>query len=140
MNEEVKAERVMLGLVGLSDPKGIGRVGDAEVCVFLYTAGLAHPLDHYQGEVYIYLTAKLMKKRGNMELPDFMAEKLKKGLSQDEDRELNGLRSMIYKRRGGEIDHPVLNAMRTLKKDVEKDTRKLARMEETGQKTLEVFR
>lgn len=136
--EEVKSERVVYGLASIMRSDG-EKVGDAEVCVYLYTAGWRQPLDHYQTEVYIYLTAKLMDKRGNKELPDFMGEKLKKGLSQDEDRELNSLRSMIYRKRGGEINHPLLNAMRGLKKEVEKDTRKLAEMEEVGQKRLEVF-
>ncbi len=94
--EEVKAERFFLGLGSLiSDCE---KVGDAEACVYLYTASLRQPLDHYQAEVYIYLTAKL-----------------------------------------GEINHPLLNAMRGLKKEIDKDARKFAEMEEVGQQRLEVF-
>lgn len=73
-----------------------------------------------------------MKKR-HKEIPDFMKEALEKGLTDYEKRELESLRSMIYDKRGGEIEHPVLNMLRGMKKTVEKETK---RLKETGQAKL----
>jgi len=115
--DEVRAERLTLGLGGLISPD-CEKVGDAEVCVYLYTASLTVGLPHEDAEIYIYLTAKLMKRRGQ-ELPDFMAEKLERGFA-DESRELEHLRNEIYSKRGGDISHPLLDAMRSLKKEIMK--------------------
>ena len=115
--EEVKAERLILGVAGLMKPDPIEKVGDAEVCVYIYTLGLTQPLDHNLSEIYIYVTAKLMKRRG-MELQDFMKEKLERGLTIDEERELKELKYRLYKRRGGEIKHPLIDAMKELKQDI----------------------
>ena len=126
---EVKAERLIYGLVGLINPDA-PRVGDAELCVYLYTASLRAPMYDEHNQIYIYLVAKLMRKQGK-ELQDFMQEKLDRGLSLDEERELKALKDMIYSRRGGDINHPVLNFMREWKKEIDEKKR-------TGQRTLDV--
>jgi len=116
--DEVRAERLTLGLGDLISPD-CEKVGDAEVCVYLYTASLTAPMSSEDMGIYFYLTAKLMKRVGQ-ELPDFLAEKLERGLSADESRELEHLRNDIYSKRGGDISHPILDAMRSLKKEVSK--------------------
>lgn len=130
--DEVRIERLIHGMGSMINPD-IPRVGDAEVCVYLLTASQRAPMYPDQNEVYFYLTAVLMKKKG-MELPDFLEEKLKNGLRPDEERELERLRSMIYDHRGGEINHPMLNIMRSLKKDIDKQQEKI---DKTDQKTIE---
>ena len=114
--DEVKAERMVLGLASIV--KLITKVGDAEVLVFLMTSSLRAPLNHNYAEIYIYLTSKVMRKRG-VELEDFMEEKLEQGLTPDQERELKKLRDMIYDKRGGEISHPILNIMRNFGKEVD---------------------
>ena len=125
--DEVKAERLIYGLVGLINPDA-PKVGDAELCVFLYTTSLRTPMYDEHNQIFIYLVAKLMKKQGK-ELQDFMQEKLFRGLSLDEERELRELKDMIYSRRGGDINHPLLNFMREWKKEIDEKER-------TGQRTL----
>lgn len=116
--EEIKAERLIYGLAGIANPDA-PKVGDAEIAAYLMTASMRAPMPSEYVEVYVYLTARLMKKQGK-ELPDFMAEKLEKGLSQYEEHNLNDLKSDIYRKRGGEIDTPLLNVMRTFKNEIER--------------------
>lgn len=116
--DEIRTERMVLGLAGITNPD-IQKVGNAEVVAYLYTAGLAGPLHHDTAELYIYLVSKLSKAKGKT-LEDFMEEKLKNGLRPDEELELNHLTSMIFQKRGGNIRHPLLDSMRSLKKKIEK--------------------
>ena len=81
------------------------------------TASMRSPMPGEYVEVYVYLTAKIMKQRGK-ELEIFMTEKLEKGLTQYEERTLLDLKADIFRKRGGEIDSPLLNAMRAFKKEV----------------------
>lgn len=114
--EEIKFERLTYGLWGLAD-QNAPIVGDAEVWAYLYTLSLRAMMPDKYYEVYIYLSAKLMSRRG-CKLHGFMQEKLEKGLNQDENRKLQELRHMIYNSRGGEISHPILDAMREMKKEI----------------------
>ena len=116
--EEIKAERLIYGLAGIANPDA-PKVGDAEITAYLMTASMRAPMPSEYVEVYVYLTARLMKKRGT-KLPDFMAEKLEKGLTQYEEHTLNDLKSDIYRKRGGEIDTPLLNVMRTFNQEIER--------------------
>lgn len=113
--EEVKSERLMLGLLNMARPESVQEVGNAEACVYLYTLGLEVPIHGAHAEIYIYLGAKLAKRRGK-QLAPFMEEKLQKGLTPDEERELKDLKGLLYTKRGGEIVHPLLDALRELKK------------------------
>lgn len=115
--EEIKSERIMYGMVDII--KGTETVGDAELLAYLYTANLRGPVSHEMAEIYIYLTAKVMQKSKGMDqdgMPDFMKDKLKKGLTEDEQRELNILKQDLYRKRGEEINNPLLNMLRELKK------------------------
>ena len=116
--EEIKAERLIYGLAGIANPE-TPKVGDAEVAAYLMTASMRAPMPSEYVEVYIYLTSRPMKKRGT-ELPDFMAEKLERGLTTYEEYTLENIRGDIYRARGREIDTPLLNVMRTLKKEMER--------------------
>jgi hypothetical protein len=116
--EEIKHERIIYGLAGISNPEA-PKIGDAEVAAYLMTASMRAPMPGEYVEIYTYLTARLMKRQGK-ELPDFMTEKLERGLTRQEEYELNELRYMIYNKRGGEIDTPLLNAMRTLRKEIDR--------------------
>ncbi|MBI4447183.1 MAG: hypothetical protein HY645_14910 [Acidobacteria bacterium] len=110
--DAVKEERLTLGMVGVMKP--LREVGDAEACAYLYTASLTAPMPHNLSQIYFWLGAKLMKRRG-MQLPDFMAEKLGAGLTADEERELAELKRELFRKRG-EISHPLLDALRELKR------------------------
>ncbi|HOO49954.1 MAG TPA: hypothetical protein PLK94_01550 [Alphaproteobacteria bacterium] len=112
--EEIKAERLMLGMASIINPEA-EKVGDAEVCAYLMTASLEAPLGSDYTSIYVYLTAKLMERQGK-DIPDFAAEQLKRGLSSYEEMELRDLRYTIYQKRGGDIDTPILNVLRELKK------------------------
>ena len=116
--DEIKSERLIYGLAGIANPE-VPKVGDAEVAAYLMTASMRAPMPSEYVEIYVYLTACLMKRQGK-ELTDFMTEKLKRGLTRQEEYDLKELRSMIFDKRGGEIDTPLLNAMRTLRKEIDK--------------------
>ena len=124
LKKEVEFERLTLGFAGnIAALKGerIREVGDAEACLYLYTLSLSAPMDHDLTEAYFYLTAKLMKRRSpDVELTDFLEKKLKEGLTPDEQRELTDLKQELYRARGGEIHHPLLDAMRQLRKEIQR--------------------
>jgi len=112
--EEVKAERLIYGLASL-----IGRgpkVGDAEVCVYLMTASHRSVLSSEHVNIYMYLVTRLFKRR-DKEVPEDIR---KDELTEWEEHELEELRDTIYRSRGGEISHPLLDAMRHLKKDIKR--------------------
>ena len=114
--DEISAERLIYGLAGLLNPD-MPKVGDAEVLAYLMTASLRAPLSHEYAEIYVYLTAKVLEKNGRV-IEDFMTEKLEHGLTRDEERLFEELKGNIYRARGGEIDTPLLSAMRDLKKSI----------------------
>jgi len=113
--EEIKTERILCGLANImeSDNKIIG---DAETVAYLFTASLRAPMSTEYANIYFYLTARLMKKRGIEKLPNFIQEVFDHGLSDYEKQELKELQTMIYRKRGGEIDAPLLNTLREFKK------------------------
>lgn len=117
VKEEIKTERIMLGLIGIaaddfSDSDNSDKVGDAEVVAYLMTASLAAPLPHTLTEIYLYLATKVMERKGKTVPNDIR----KTELSRYEEQELKGLKYTIYRARGGDIQHPLLNAMRELKR------------------------
>lgn len=109
--KEVENERMILGMFSLVNPS-IDKVGDAEALVYMITASLHAPMPHEMVEIYAYLTAKILSKRG-IKLQEFLKDKLDKGLTEYEKEELKKLKETIYKVRGGEINHPFLDALRT---------------------------
>ncbi len=126
--EEVKTERMVSGMAAIitGEPSG---VGDAEVAVYLFTASLRAPLSREDSEIYMYITTRLMKRKGT-EVPEGMK---KEKLTEYEQSQLEELRRMIYRKRGGEIEHPILNMLRVMKKDCQKQEAK-----EPGQLSLRI--
>jgi hypothetical protein len=112
--EEIKTERIISGLIDVMD-KGEEEVGDAETCLYLFTAGLVAPLDRDLGEAYIYLASKLMKGRGS-ELPPEFEKKLNEGLTEQEAYELKELKRTLWRTRGGKIKSPLFDMLKQLKK------------------------
>ena len=117
LKEEVGKERIVNGMVGIFDNKN-QEVGDAEACAYLFTASLTVPLSHNLGEAYIFLCAKIMGRKDPDNLVNFMKEKLKKGLSPDEERELKRLKNDIYHARGREVESPIFDVLKSLKKGI----------------------
>ena len=115
---EIEAERMVYGLAEMMG-KDVPKVGNAELCAYLMTAAMRAPMTHEYTEIYVYVTAELMQKRGmDLEPFPFLKEKLDKGLTDWEQRELEELKSSIYRKRGGKVNHPVLDALRDLKKEI----------------------
>ncbi len=115
--EEIKQERMINGLIGVITGKE--EIGDAELLAYLFTACMRSPISHEYGEIYIYLTAKVMKRAKKLkdeDLPDFCREKLKQGLNDSEKYELGILKQELYRLRGGKIKSPLLDVLRDLKK------------------------
>ena len=116
LRAEIQAERMVYGLAGMMG-RDVPKVGNAEVCAYLMTAALRAPLTHEYTEIYMCLTAELMQKKGT-QLDPLFQEKLDKGLTDWEQRELEELKNDIYRKRGGEVNHPLLNTMRDFKKSI----------------------
>lgn len=117
--DEIRAERMIYGLVSVINPD-CPKVGDAELCAYLSTASLAQPLDSKQANIFVYISAQLMERRG-MNLDPGCKEAIERGLNSGEERELEQLKRMIYDKRGGDIDDPVLNMMRAFKISCDKE-------------------
>lgn len=117
--EEIAAERLVLGMAALThEMADHEKVGDAEMVAYFMTASLRAPLSHDDAEIYVYLTARLMRKKGK-ELTDFMQVKLEQGLSVDENWKLSHLKTEIYRKRGGDIESPLLKILREFKKNLD---------------------
>src|SRR5664280_3150347 len=73
--EEIRIERLTLAMAALThEMADHEKVGDAEMVAYLMTASLRAPLIREDAEIYIYLTAKLMQRKGK-ELENFMRAK-----------------------------------------------------------------
>ena len=126
--QEIQAERMVIGLIHLKKKDQLGyqeAVGDAEVTAYLMTASLGFPIRDEYAEIYVYLSGKTMlnaKYKTLEELPDFMREKVETGLTDYEKQLMDGLKQDIYQARGGDIRHPLLDALRSLKKNPKNST------------------
>ena len=140
--DEVAAERMFLGMASILNSEA-EKVGDAEVVAYLMPATMRAPMDRDYANIYLYLTGKLILAKGR-DLPQDLREHVDRGLSRDEERCLRELRADIYRARGGEIDNPLLNAMRDLRKAVSRqelatgrrEAKEAQREKETGQGRL----
>ena len=113
--EEVRTERMIMGLAGIMKPEMEGEVGDAEVCVYLYTASLRAPMSQAHTEIYLNLASKLMERRGIAVPDDIRGHDLRPA----EVDELRELRRELWRARGGRISSPLLDAMRDLSKKLD---------------------
>ena len=132
--DEVAAERMVLGLAGLLKP-GVEKVGDAEVAAYLMPATMRAPIPLEYVNIYLYLTGKLLLKKGK-ELPDDLKEQVERGLTRYEEDCLKDLRHDIYRARGGEIDDPLLEALRGWKKRLSREEAAIERREEKQARQL----
>ena len=111
LKKEVEMERLMSGMVGLLKNKK-QEVGDAEACIYLYTASLTAPIGHNLTRVYIHLCTKLMERRG-AKIPNDIAVS---ELNEDEQRELDTLKRDLYRARGGDMTCTLLEILKEVKK------------------------
>ena len=122
LKKEVELERMLYTLSSLMKG-GKTKVGDAEVCVYLYTHSLRAPLSSEFVNIYMYLGTQLFKKQGQ-EVP----EQIKKEKLDEYEKEcLERLREDIYRARGREISHPLFDVLRQVKKDIQKKAKKGAK-------------
>jgi len=133
--EEVKKERMVSGFVDVMG-KGEEKVGLAETAVYLYTLSLKQPMNHNYSEIYLCLTGKLLARKTG-EAPDFCRELVERGLTPNEQRELDELKSELYKRRGEAIRSPLFDALKELKKEITRGRRQ-ARKAQADQPEKEV--
>ena len=117
IKEAIIQERLTYGLLDIM--KGSETIGEAEILAYLYTANLIRPISHESSEIFIYLSGFCMQRYKHLkieDLPDFCREKVEKGLTEQEQYEFKILKQEIYRSRGGEINSPILNILRELKK------------------------
>lgn len=111
--DEVKAERMVYGLASMMNG-GRPQVGDAEVAVYLMTASMRQRLSSEHTNIYMYLLTRLFAKKEKGVPEDIRREEL----TDWEEHEFRELKDMIYHTRGGEISHPLFDALKQLKKDI----------------------
>ena len=108
--KEVKAERMIFGLASIK--KKIEEVGDAEACVYLCTLSLRQPMTEQNTRIYLYLCTKLMEKQGKKVPEEIRVRKL----NEYDNGQLKELKRDLYKKRGGEIQHPLIEMLKNLQK------------------------
>lgn len=116
LKDEIASERMINGMINIIT-KEKDSFSDAEMVVYLMTASNRAPLPHNLTEIYLYLTGKLLIKHKGLTketLPDFMMEISKKGLTEDQERELKDLRSQLLNTRG-KVNHPLFDVLTQLK-------------------------
>ena len=118
--DAVVTERMLQGFLHLMKPgESTEEVGDAEVVAYLMPASMRAPMPYYYTEIYVWVVARLCQSVGKPIL-DFMQEKLDKGLTRDEERELTELRRELWRIRGGRVRTPLFDMLAQLKKDAGK--------------------
>lgn len=121
---EIESERMLSGFAALRDEGKdniANKVGDAEVLAYLMTLAPSRKLTSEATNIYLYLARKVMKACEQLEeVPEDIRVK---ALTGDEERELSDLRWSIYKARGGDLNHPVIEALTKLKKSTQRKKR-----------------
>lgn len=136
--KEISAERMINGIIGAVEPKKTAQdrvsspnnaVGDAEIVAYLMTASFRAPLNSDFTDIYLYVSAKVMlrakKIQKEEDLPDFMQEVYKKGLTEWQNSQLEKLRSDIGKTRG-KVTHPIFDVLKELKGGIKKNGTKIS--------------
>ncbi len=116
IKREIEAERLIGGMCEIAGKKKIAdweRVGDAEVCAYLYTASLKAPLDSDLVNVYVNLLSEVMTRRKNKSAE--AARELAEPLTDWQRQKLKDLKTSLYRARGGEAKHPVLGFLKEFK-------------------------
>jgi len=125
LKDEIASERMINGLIDIATPKNTSQdVCDAEIVAYLMTASLRAPLGSDHTDIYLYISAKLMLKTKRIlkeeDLPDFMQEIYKTGLSEWKKTQLQDLRSSIGRARG-KVSHPLFDILKELKGGIKKN-------------------
>ncbi|MFC1982641.1 hypothetical protein ACFLV5_02500 [Chloroflexota bacterium] len=77
--------------------RGVEPIGtDAEACAYLYTAGLATPMDHDWSQIYLYVAAKTYTRHKGSQVPDDIRVE---SLNDYQIAELNRLKAWLYQQR-----------------------------------------
>jgi hypothetical protein len=119
----VASERMIQGFAELMKPGELPEeVGDAEVVAYLMPVSMRAPMPHYYVEIYFFCTARLCQRVGKPIL-DFMEAKLARGLTRDEERELEELRRDLWRKRGGKVRTPLFDALAEFKKEAQREER-----------------
>ena len=117
LKNEISSERMLLGLLDQVSKKTLTpeeQIGDAEVVAYLMTASYVAPMDHEFANIYLFVTARLMKKVKGIDIPKEM--KVDK-LTSDEERKLKDLKLFIWNSRGGKFKNPVFDMLKSIKKE-----------------------
>ncbi len=112
IKREIHAERLIGGMckiAGRKKSEDRERVGDAEVCAYLYTASLKAPLDPDLVDVYVNLLSGVMTRRKDKSAE--AARALAEPLTDCQRQKLKDLKISLYRARGGEAKHPVLECL-----------------------------
>ena len=122
--KDVQAERMINSLIELGSPNILSpeeSVGYAEVVAYLNPATNQAPLRSNVTEIYLYCFTQLMKRKKLTEaIPkECVVEKL----SDYQIQKLNEFKRWIYKSRGGKEKNPVINALKEVFIDSEKNNK-----------------
>lgn len=88
-------------------------VGFAEVVAYIQPETLRQPLASDVAQIYLYCNTQLMKQH-NIAVPEDIAVD---ELRDYELQKLNELKRWLYKKRGGKIKNPVVNALNAVFKE-----------------------
>ena len=94
LKESITLERMMGDMKALKGEEPTGT--DAEVCAYLYAAGLTAPMDHDWSQIYLHVAGKTYHRHEGNQVPsDIRVETL----SDYQIGELNRLKSWLYYQR-----------------------------------------
>jgi hypothetical protein len=90
----ITMERLLSNVEALKTGEMTGT--DAEACAYLYTVSLTQPMDSDWTQIYLYIAGKTYSRWEKNEIPaDIRVESLR----DDQERDLNRLKSWIYQQR-----------------------------------------
>ncbi len=109
--KQIDAERMIISFSSHLKPERFkdeaDYVGDAECLAYLMPATHEAPMQHDWTEIYLYLGTRVMKNYRNMDVPEDIRVT---ELTNEQERDLRYLKGCIFRRRGGKVSDPVLDA------------------------------
>ena len=94
LKQAITLERLAMNMKALKGEEMTGT--DAEVCAYLYTAGLTQPMGRDWGQIYLYIATKTYRQWGKNEMPGDIAVD---SLNDEQMRDLNRLKEWLYRKR-----------------------------------------
>ena len=108
--KEINAERITTALIDVIKPdNGQEQVGECEIMAYLMTVCSLKPLPGNWTKIYQYLTTQIMRRIRKVEVPDDIKVE---ELDDYEMRQLEELKSWLFKQRGGKARHSIVSAMK----------------------------